>query len=140
MKKKKLILLFAVIFCVGAVVVGVLLNANKVIYGLSEGTYTAGNVESIRTPASITFDFEKSTFTFCYDLLSSYLPQGTWEIEKGKVIATTDDKNHVYIFDIVDHDTIAFVQKGSSILTYIDDKITTHPKIVDGTKFIFSDP
>ncbi len=96
--------------------------------------------ENATVPASITFDLNKDTFSFSYDLLSSYLPHGTWEIEKGKVLATTHDKNYVYIFDIIDNVTLKFVQKGSSTITYTDENINTNPSIVDGTKFVLSDP
>ena len=140
MNRKKIITVSAIIVCVGVAILGILLNSGKVIYGLSGGTYTVENAENAIIPASITFGFKKDTFSFNYDLLSSYLPRGTWEIKKGKVIATTDDQNYVYIFDIVDNDTLEFVQKGSSTITYTDENINTNPPIVDGTKFIFSDP
>ncbi len=140
MNRKKIITLSVVIMCAGIAILGILLNRNKTIYGLSEGTYIVAGAEDSILPASITFDLDKETFSFRYDLLSSYLPHGTWKIEKGKVILTTDDQNFVYIFDIIDNDTLEFLQKGSSAITYIDKNTNSNPPIVDGTKFVFSDP
>lgn len=140
MNRKKIIIVSVIFVCLGVAILSRSVDRNKVIYGLSEGTYTVEGAENATVPASITFDLNKDTFSFSYDLLSSYLPHGTWEIEKGKVLATTHDKNYVYIFDIIDNVTLKFVQKGSSTITYTDENINTNPSIVDGTKFVLSDP
>ena len=140
MIKKIAIIISAMIVCIGIAVLAATLNSDNVIYGLSEGTYTVEGAADAIVPASITFDLDNNTFSFSYDFLSSYLPHGTWKIEKGKVIATTDDQNYVYIFNIIDNVTLEFVQKGSSVIRYTDENINTNPPIVDGTKFVFSDP
>ena len=97
MNRKKIIIVSVIFVCLGVAILSRSVDRNKFIYGLSEGTYTVEGAENATVPASITFDLNKDTFSFSYDLLSSYLPHGTWEIEKGKVLATTHDKNYVYI-------------------------------------------
>ena len=85
MNRKKIIIVSVIFVCLGVAILSRSVDRNKFIYGLSEGTYTVEGAENATVPASITFDLNKDTFSFSYDLLSSYLPHGTWEIEKGKV-------------------------------------------------------
>lgn len=112
-------------------------SCDKAVYGLSEGVYKAKQEnDDVLTPY-VTFDMQNSTFTFSYDPLSSYLSVGKYEIKNGKVTAKTDDGKYTYIFEIIDNDTIAFVEKGSSdIKMTVEDEKSS---VVDGTEFIFSE-
>ena len=109
-------------------------SQNKVIYGVSSGTYSVIDEEELLLP-NITFDMQNNQFTFTYDFLSSYLNTGKIKIENKKIIATTDDNKYTYIFKIIDNDTIKFVENGSSKVVDLVGNVV----ITDGTEFKFVD-
>lgn len=109
-------------------------SQNKVIYGVSSGTYSVIDEEELLLP-NITFDMQNNQFTFTYDFLSSYLNTGKIKIENKKIIATTDDNKYTYIFKIIDNDTIKFVENGSSKVVDLVGNVV----ITDGTEFKFID-
>lgn len=109
-------------------------SQNKVIYGVSSGTYSVIDEDELLLP-NITFDMQNNQFTFTYDFLSSYLNTGKIKIENKKIIATTDDNKYTYIFKIIDNDTIKFVENGSSKVVDILGNVV----ITDGTEFKFVD-
>lgn len=125
----------AKIFCLtmAALLCAVLCGCNGAEHELSEGTY-AIYVDSIGVSPSITFDLTENTFEFMYNPVLSYIPRGTISMENGIVTATTDDGEEIYIFEIKDDGTIAFIQEGSSeVETY--ERMT---RVVDGTEFYFA--
>lgn len=131
-KRRKTILILAAAIALLLLFLLFLQSQNKVIYGVSEGTY-AVSPEDPFSPR-ITFDLHKYRFTFDYNPLSSYLNTGTIELD-GRITATTDDGKYTYIFEVVDNDTIRFVQKGSSVIV---SRLEGNP-IADGTEFKFCD-
>jgi len=60
--------------------------------------------------------------SFMYDLLSSYFPVGTYEIEEKRLIMTTDDKLHTYTFEI-DGDHLVFQAGESSRVNLLNNRI-----------------
>ena len=111
MTKKKL---FFAVFAVIAVLFAVYFvkSSDKVIYGLSEGVYTAGVKGDVFAPR-IVFDANEESFVFTYDLTMSYLNAGSYKIDGGKVKAVTNDGEFTYIFEIKDNDTLIFDKKSS---------------------------
>ena len=109
-------------------------SQNKVIYGVSSGTYSVIDEDELLLP-NITFDMQNNQFTFTYDFLSSYLNTGKIKIENKKIIATTHDNKYTYIFKIIDNDTIKFVENVSSKVVDILGNVV----ITDGTEFKFVD-
>lgn len=83
------------------------------------------------TPA-VTLNYKDKTFSFSYDVFSSYLSYGTFSEENGKITAVTDDGWYTYIFEVKDEDTIAFVGAGSSAIIMTEGE----PVIKDGSEFI----
>ncbi len=69
---------------------------------------------------SLTLDTEKKTFCFTYDMLSSYMPSGSYTEEDNKVILTTDDGQFHYIFEKGSKNTLCFAADASSPVTLID--------------------
>jgi hypothetical protein len=61
-------------------------------------------------------------FIFTYDLLSSYLSNGTYIIEDGKLTLTTDDKNYSYVFQI-DKENLIFLKEESSSVSLFDSRL-----------------
>lgn len=131
-KRRKAMLVLAAAVVLLVLFLLFLQSQNKVIYGVSEGTYAVSE-EDIFSPY-ITFDLHKNRFTLVCDPLSSYLNTGTIELD-GKITATTDDGKYTYIFEVVDNDTIRFVQKGSSDIA---SRLEGDP-LADGTEFKFCD-
>ena len=75
-------------------------------------------------------------FTFTYNLLSSYMPIGTYTIEGDILTLVTDDQQYQYVFR-VDGDTLVFQEKESSELSTVGDKLNI--KITDQAKFTLKD-
>ncbi len=109
---KKRLLLAAGIAVLAAGAASFLKSQNKVIYGVSQGTYAAVGADALRSP-SVTFDLKNHRFFLTHNPLSSYAAAGIIEISAGEISAFTDDGKCAYIFEVVDNDTICFVQKGS---------------------------
>lgn len=78
--------------------------------------------------------FDDGTFGFTYDVLSSYLANGTYTIEDQQLILKTDDEKYQYIFEIEDDDTLLFVKDKSSDVSLIQKDIGV--AITDGARFI----
>lgn len=81
--------------------------------------------------------FDDGTFGFTYDVLSSYLANGTYTIEDQQLILKTDDEKYQYIFEIEDDDTLLFVKDKSSDVSLIQKDIGV--AITDGARFIIND-
>lgn len=92
MKRKFVATVLIVVF-----VFALMLTAcSKPSYGLSDGTYTMSVDNKYGMSPAIVF--EKDTFLFTFDPLSSYANLGAIEIKDGNVVAKTDDGNiHLYI-------------------------------------------
>lgn len=67
----------------------------------------------------IVINEDEKTFTFTYDLLSSYLNAGTYQVSDNILKATTSDGKYTYLFALQD-DALQFIQEGSSAVTPID--------------------
>lgn len=74
---------------------------------------------------------DDKTFTFSYDVLSSYLTTGSYTEKDGQLELKTDDGKYHYTFDIVDENTLKFNQENSS-----DIKVIMGEGIEDGAEFI----
>ena len=79
------------------------------------------NEDAVIIPA-IQLNEEDNTFSFTHDPLSSVIIGGTFEIKDGILSAKSDNGND-YLFDVVDEDTLRFIQDGSAKIELKDDKI-----------------
>lgn len=66
-------------------------------------------------------DREEETFSFGFDLLSSYLSCGTYEIKDDVLTAVTNDGMYRYRFKVIDENTLEFMQEGSSEVKLINE-------------------
>jgi len=115
---------------------GALLSGcTKTVYGLSDGTYVMQGAQDKTLQPTITLNVEEETFFFSYDVVSSYFPHGSWECYDGTFVAKTDDNKYTYLFEVVDKDTIRFVQRNSSQIT----SIKGDTLVLDGAEFKFND-
>ena len=71
-------------------------------------------------------------FTFIYDLLSSYMNIGTYEITDEILILTTVDKKYTYSFKI-DGESLIFIEDKSDSVGLIDKRIGV--QVIDGSVF-----
>lgn len=78
-------------------------------------------------------DPKKGRFSFSYDVLSSYMPYGTYEIKDGKLICSTDDGLYHYVFKIGEDNTMIFMADLSSSIELINDKFGE--LVTDGAVF-----
>ena len=97
---------------------------DKTIHDISEGSYQAqgGSKET-----TIKFDLEEKTFVMNFEVTSSVIIIGNFEVEENQIIAISESGSERYVFDIVDEETISFVEKES----------TRNERWKDGTKFVF---
>ena len=92
--------------------------------------------ETVIAP-SLTLDAEANTFLFSYDVLSSFLPIGTFS-QKDDVITCEGDAAHTYLFRVVNETTLAFIAEGSSPVTLTDDRLGE--PVLDGSVFLLEVP
>lgn len=65
------------------------------------------------------------TFQFSYNpFMSSSLPYGKFEIKKKEIICTDTNNQNIYVFDVLNDDTISFNQKKSSELNVSDESFS----------------
>jgi hypothetical protein len=75
---------------------------------------------------AISFNLKNNTFTFTFDILSSYLNAGTITIDNGKVVGITDDDKYTYVFEIVDSVVIPdFAYDRVGAVLYVNNKNQT---------------
>lgn len=95
--------------------------------------YTLVSEETDLPLPTLTLDQEEGTFSFSYDVLSSYLAVGTYETNGDKVELTTEDGKFHYTFYSADEDTLRFSADESSDVQLTDNRIGA--VITDGTVF-----
>ena len=76
---------------------------------------------------------DKENFVFSYDVLSSYIPMGTYEITDGELIATDKEKGSRYVFEVVDENTLKFIQEKSADVSLTEENAGA--VITDGALF-----
>lgn len=82
---------------------------------------------------TLTLDTEKKTFCFTYDVLSSYMPFGSYTEKNNKIILTTDDGQFHYTFERGSKNTLCFAANASSPVKLTDKRFGIELK--DGTVF-----
>lgn len=85
--------------------------------GPPEGAETTGDLPM--TP-KLTIDAENRRFQLFSDVLSSYLPIGSYTVEGNVVTCATDDGARRYVFEMEDGDTLRFDQGSSSKMDHYD--------------------
>ena len=95
--------------------------------------YTLVSEETDLPLPTLTLDQEEGTFSFAYDVLSSYLAVGTYETNGDKVELTTEDGKFHYTFYSADEDTLRFSADESSDVQLTDNRIGA--VITDGAVF-----
>lgn len=100
----------------------------ETVYGITDGTYRMVTAENSGAKPFIHFTTEGKAvrFVFGADPRMSYAYRGTVELD-GKVKVHVDNGGENWIFEVIDKDTIAFVQQGSSLFM--------GQKLPDGTIF-----
>lgn len=76
----------------------------------------------------ITINIDDKSFLFSYDVLSSYINIGTYEINDNILTATTSDEKYHYVFKIVDENTLSFLEEQSSKITVFDTAFSVVPQ------------
>ena len=100
-------------------------------YGLKSGTYEmVDSDENVFTPY-LTLDLEDKTYTFTFDVLSSYGNIGSIKFSKGNLICKTDDNKNTFVFQIEENNTLKFDATQSSSTTTVEDIIA----VPDETEF-----
>jgi len=103
-------------------------------FNVQDGIYNLSVIDD-DTPFLPCVKISESTFTFQYDVTSSYLSMGKYEINGSRLILRTDDEKFKYIFRI-DGDSLFFIKSESSVVTLNDEKMGTI--IIDGSEFVFN--
>ena len=122
--------------CIGIMIVLSLMslmgcNSNKDTITVKNGDYVMEqeDIDSILLPH---ISISDNQIMFVFDLLSSYLPIGTYTIKDDILTMTTDDNQYIFVFQI-DGDNLIFQQEESSPVGLIDSRLGV--KIDDQAKF-----
>lgn len=71
------------------------------------------SVEEMSKPY-LMLDKENKEFQFFWSMFSSYIAQGTYEVDVNEIICKTDDGNNVYTFEILEGEGYKFIEGKSS--------------------------
>lgn len=113
----------------------IVLETNKSIESVQNDTkiYVLNSDKNEFIP-ELVLNTKDNTFSFSYDVLSSYLAVGTYIESQERLELITDDGKYHYIFDIVDESTLKFNKDESSNVTLIDNRMGI--ELSNGTEFI----
>ncbi len=114
--------------------VGLSLTGYDKVYTLSVESTTLSGVFLPK----LSINTNDGTFTFVYDLLSSYLPAGTFEIQNGKLIADTLDGMYRYVFNVVNDNELRFNEKESDKIKVTNEDLSY--EIAHGSSFLIGNP
>ena len=95
------------------------------------------SVEEMSKPY-LMLDKENRKFQFFWSMFSSYIAQGTYEVEDNEIICKTDDGNNVYTFEILEGEGYKFIESKSSRIPkykYSSDAKEALAPVVDGAIF-----
>jgi len=110
-------------------------NSKNDTDSVKNGNYVMEQEETEEVPLPhVTITENKILFS--YDLLSSYLPLGTYSIDDDILTMTTDDNKYIYVFQI-DGDNLIFQENESSSVNMIDGRFGA--KVTDNSKFHLKD-
>ncbi|KAB1438460.1 hypothetical protein [Candidatus Galacturonibacter soehngenii] len=106
-------------------------STNKETSIIKEGTYVLEQSDSnqINVP---TIMIEGNHFTFSYDILSSYLSNGTYDLKENIATMTTEDGLYSYVF-LVENGVLIFQKDKSSDVKLTDESMGI--EIIDQAKF-----
>lgn len=106
-------------------------NSNNDTDTVKNGTYIMEqeDTEAVLLPYVTISDDE---FLFSYDLLSSYLSNGTYSKDDDILTMTTYDNKYIYVFQI-DGDNLFFQKNESSSINLIEGRLGV--KVTDKAKF-----
>lgn len=95
------------------------------------------SVEEMSKPY-LMLDKENKEFQFFWSMFSSYIAQGTYEVDVNEIICKTDDGNNVYTFEILEGEGYKFIEGKSSKIPkykYSSDAKEALAPVVDGAIF-----
>ena len=108
-------------------------DSNKETYTVKDGQYVMEQ-NDMETQLLPQLTISEENISFSYDMLSSYLPYGTYSINEDKLTMKTDDHMYHYVFQI-DGDSLIFQKDESSPVDLIDCRVGVN--VADQTKYLF---
>ena len=99
-----------------------------------QGNFAFG--ENRGSVLTLSQDAQGGRFSYCYDMLSSYLPGGTAVRSGDRIVCRTDDGVFQYTFLIEDENTLLFDAKNSAMIKYADQRVSVDPPVEDGSAYI----
>ena len=111
MNKRKMmaVLLLAAVLFLGLVIH----NGNKVVYGISEGAYVKQTNEDFVPLVHFDMSSQPIRFVMSADERVSFAYRGTVKLKNGYAYLHVENGGQVWVFDVIDNDTIAFAEKKS---------------------------
>ncbi|MGH4137761.1 hypothetical protein [Clostridium sp.] len=106
-------------------------NSSNVVVSVKYGAYVLEQTAT-KGDALPQVNISNGNITFTYDLLSSYMPFGTYTIDGNILTMTTTDKKYKYLFQ-VKGDKLIFHKDKSSKVNLTDDRLGF--KITDNAEF-----
>lgn len=130
------IVVVAVLACVA---VPVCFMTQQKASALEQDVHSLAGIYEMRVPEGslyvpeLTLD-EEGEFTFSYDVLSSYLSYGSYELSGSILTAVTSDGLYYYQFTLTDSGELVFNEEQSSKITQTDTRMGT--AVRDGSVFV----
>ena len=109
-KRKAVAVLLVVVLAVAGVLIA---NGNKMVYGISEGTYVKQTEESYVPFVHFDMSQEPAHFWMAADKRVSFAYRGTVELKNGYVYLRIENGGQTWVFEVIDNDTLAFVESKS---------------------------
>lgn len=105
-------------------------------YANSEVPLSGGKYESTMSSLSyIKLDLQKNKFEFIYNSVLSYIPQGSFEVDGKRLVATYTwhGGEEVYVFRIIDDETLEFLKDESANIPLEDGNVFKISKSLPST-------
>lgn len=103
------------------------------VYGLLDGTYVQSSGLNDKRALKISFDSNNYSISLAYNEGTPIIASGTYKFENRVITALFEDNRYKFHFEIIDNDTIRFIQRNFSNISTIDGL----DPIADGTEFIY---
>lgn len=117
---KKCISFITVLFCILILMACNKSDTSVITSGSYKMELSQEQQNNEKIAPTISIDTKQKSFIFCYDVLSSYMNIGKYEINDNILTCTTSDNKYHYVFEIIDENTLCFVEEQSSKITIFD--------------------
>lgn len=102
-----------------AIIIGALILSSLILSSCSNSEVSLSDGEYLLTTSSLIYiklNLQKNEFEFIYNPVLSYIPRGSFKVDGERLVATYTwhGGEEVYVFRIIDDETLEFVKDESA--------------------------